>query len=50
MRKVGCSSDVYVFKNNDLKDDDVQLVSLEFVNQVMNSYASIRDGIGFLRS
>lgn len=37
MKRLVARLDVYVFKNNDLKDDDVQLVSLEFVNQVMNS-------------
>ena len=41
MKRLVARLDIYVFKNNDLKDSDVKIVSVEFVNQVMNSRCNL---------
>lgn len=41
MKRLVARLDIYMFKNSELTDDNVQVVSVEFVNQVMNSKCDI---------
>ena len=41
MKRLVARLDIYMFKNSELTSDDVQVVSVDFVNQVMNSKCDI---------
>ena len=41
MKRLVARLDIYMFKNRELTSDDVQVVSVDFVNQVMNSKCDI---------
>lgn len=41
MKRLVARLDIYVYKNNDLKNSDVKIVSIEFANQVVNSRCNL---------
>lgn len=45
MKRLVARLDIYVFKNNDLKNSDVKIVSIEFANQVINSRCNLERGM-----